>query len=438
MSKKNETNFKSKTTPLLKKVAHVHGISEYVLVHNDLRVLFVEQKGTGVITSDIVYAVGSRDEARGETGIAHMLEHMLFKPTRSDLKRKTDSGAMCFERETGVVLNANTWKDRTSYFFSYPKEYFERALQIEADRMHGVVLSDAEFKPEQTNVLSEFDMYAGDEYFSLAVEMMGSAFRSHTYGHETIGTREDIEGYTVEKLTAFYKKYYTPQNATLIIVGDVSEKLMKEGVTKHFAHLTNTAPKTPRLVLKEPKQEGVRTITIKRPSSRQIYALGVKHEHFPSQGWIEGMAVFDMLTSGKDSILYKRLVDTGLATTIEHTFEPSREQNLAIIYITLTDKISHEKLHTTLKEIINSLTLKDISLYLKKTIARLLMNECLARENSLNFTSELVEYVSAGAWKHFFDTEKLMSQITGAHIQERMKALFDEKNTTIGYFIGTK
>ena len=437
MSKKSETPTKAKV-PQLKKLKSINEITEYTLTSNGLHVLYVHRPGSGVVTSDIVYFVGSRDEARGETGIAHMLEHMLFKPTHADIERKTDSGAMHFERETGVILNANTWKDRTSYYFSYPVIHFERALQIEAERMHGVVLSDKEFKPEQTNVLSEFDMYAGDEQFALSVAMAGTAFESHTYGHETIGFRSDISAYTTEKLNAFYKKYYAPNNAMLIIVGDVPETMMKATVLKHFSKLEKSVTLTAPLSLVEPKQEGPRTVVIKRPSTTNVYALGVKHDAFPTQSWFETMAIFDMLAGGTDSVLGKALIDTGLAVNIQTSLEPTREGNLGIIFITLTKKTSHGDMHKRLRKIIDSLTVPTITPYLKKTIAKALTGEFETRENSLGYTSELVEYASAHAWEQFFDSEKVLRSITPKVVKERMETLFNEDNTTIGHFIGTK
>ena len=123
----------------------VGSISEYVLTQNGLRVLYKHIPGTGVVTTNITYLVGARDEQPGETGVAHMLEHMLFKPTKQDLKKKLDAGATRFEREVGAVLNANTWKDRTTYYFSYGVEHFSRVVGIEADRMREVVLADKEF-----------------------------------------------------------------------------------------------------------------------------------------------------------------------------------------------------------------------------------------------------------------------------------------------------
>ena len=117
MNKKTTT--KKSVVPGFTHVKTVAGISEYVLKSNGLRVLYLNRPGTGVVTTNITYLVGARDEARGETGVAHMLEHMLFKPTVTDVKTGKDSASMQFERDTGCVLNANTWKDRTTYYFSY-------------------------------------------------------------------------------------------------------------------------------------------------------------------------------------------------------------------------------------------------------------------------------------------------------------------------------
>lgn len=439
MSKKSVTSSKRRNPQTqLKKITSVGEITEYILTSNGLRVLYIPRIGSNVITTNIVYKVGSRDELCGETGIAHMLEHMLFKPTRHDLKRKTDSGAMKFERETGIILNANTWKDRTSYFFSYPKEHFHRALQIEAERMHDTVLTNAEFKPEQTNVLSEFDMNAGDEHFALSVQMVATALHSHPYGHETIGFREDIASYTVEALNSFYKKYYVTNNATLIVMGDVTEREMKEGVRAHFEKCSASQEPIVRMTANEPMQEGVRTVTVERNSTTNIFALGVKHDGFPTTGWFETMVVFDLLAGGEHSILHKNLVDTGLASQVSTMLEPTYDPNLGILFVTLTKKSSHAEMHTHIQNSIRSITTKSITPYLKKTIAKVLTNEFANRENSLGYTSELVEYVSANAWKSFFDTESKLRSITPTQIKKRIDTLFAENQTTIGYFKGTK
>lgn len=436
MSKKSAPNTKA-TAPRLLKKKTVGTITEYVLTSNSMRVLFSPRAGTGVITSDIVYSIGSRHEAHGETGIAHMLEHMLFKQTTHDIAQKRGPASTEFEKAYGVNLNANTWRDRTSYFFSYPKEHFGQALRIEAERMRDVVITDASLAPEKANVLSEYDMYAGDEFFTLATEMCDAAFRNHPYGHETIGYREDIEDYTAAKICSYYERYYTPSNATLIVVGDCTEVAMKREVLTHFGSLPKGEVPAEHL-FREPMQEGKRTITVSRPSTKNILALGVKHEAFPNVAWFETMVVFDMLAGGEDSILNKHFVDTGVISHIDTSLEQSKNTNLGIIFCTLSNKITHEKLEQKIYEVIMGLTPKDIAAYLKKTTAKLLMSEALSRGSSLSFTRELVEYVSAGAWEQFFVSEEILKSITPKAVHERLKTLFSETQMTIGYFIGQK
>lgn len=413
-------------------------LTEYRLTANDMRILYAYRPDTGVVTSDILYKVGSRDEIPGETGVAHMLEHMLFKPTRQDLRRNSDSAAMLFERETGCILNATTWKDRTHYFFSYPKEHFGRALQLEAERMRDVILTDKEFLPERTNVLSEFDMYAGDEEFALSVQMMAAAFNSHPYRHETIGYREDIERYTPEMLDAFYKKFYAPNNAVLTIVGDVEEKTVLATVERYFGKIKPSKTFVPRKEITEPKQEGVRRVDVRRPSTRNLLALGVRHPGFPGTGWYETMLAFEILAGGKESILHKKLVDAGKASVVSTSLEPTFDPNLGVIYITLAPGVKHDDIHAEVRDVIAKLAARELQGHLKRVIAKSITSEMSGRENSLGFVSELVEYISADAHMHFFDTERILKEISAGAVLERIRTLFVEDQMVIGRFIGIK
>lgn len=434
MSKKRERN--GNAVPGFAFIKKVGGISEYRLKNNGLSILYKRIKGTGIVTTNITYLVGARDESVGETGIAHMLEHMLFMPTKSDIKVKTGSGAMHFERETGCILNANTCKDRTTYFFSYPVEHFERALSIEADRMLNVVLNDAVFKPEQGNVLSEFDMYNGDPHFALAVQLVSSAFHSHTYGHETIGYREDIEAYTVEKLQRFYKNYYRPNNATLMVVGDIDEIKALNAIKRIFGSLQNSKSPIHRHSVNEPIQEGVRRVEIVRPSTTNILALGIKHAAFPSKEWFATMTFFSLLAGGPDSILHKKLIDTGLASSIDTILEPTRDINLGVLFVTLTKKISHEKMELPVLKIIQELKSKDITKQAKKVLKKTITDEFFTRENSLGIVRELTEYTAAGDWAKYYETEEILHSITTKDIVNVAKTMFEPERMTIGYFRG--
>ena len=436
-------NMKKKTTssknvPGFTFIKKIKGISQYTLNANGMTILHNEISDTEVLTTNITYKVGARDEVAGESGVAHMLEHMLFKPTTQDLKRKIDSSAMEFERETGCVLNANTWKDRTTYFFNYPKEYFERALQIEAERMLDVVLTDKEFLPERNNVLSEFDMYNGDPHFAMNVQMVCSAFQSHPYGHETIGFREDIERYTPEKLDVFYKNYYRPDNATMTIVGDISLADALSGVKAQFEKLQNPTTPIPRNDTTEPKQEGLRRTSITRPSSTNLVVIGVKHGGFPDTSWLQTSVLFSLLAGGSDSILYKKLVDTGLATAVDGAIEPTSEVNLGMVTITLAPGVSHEEIEKKTLTIIRDLKTKDIAKLLKKNIQGEITHEIFARGSSVSIAMDLTEYIAAGSWDSYFKTVDELKEVKPADVLNLSKKLFTETQMTIGYFIGTK
>lgn len=412
-------------------------IYQYKLASNGLTVLYKCVQKTGVVTSNITYKVGSKDEARGETGLAHMLEHMLFKPTKQDLQKKIDSRAMEFERSTGCTLNANTWKDRTTYFFSYPQHYFEEALSIEAERMFDVVLTDKEFLPERGNVLSEFDMNNGDPHFALSVQMVCNAFHSHSYGHETIGFREDIERYTPEKLDAFYKRYYRPDNATLTIVGDIAIQTALAGIKKYFGKLQTPKTPIPRFAIAEPKQEGLRRAYVERPSSSNSVFIGIKHDGFPNVAWFETAVLLDILTDGQDSILHTALVDTGLATEVDAMLEPTKDINLGMITITLARNAKHTAVEEKVLSILENLSQEQLQKHLQNVIASTITAELFARGSSLKIAMELTEYIAADAVDTYYKTEAILRTITSKKLKQRAQLLFTPSNMTIGHFIGT-
>jgi len=413
------------------------GVEEYVLKSNGLRVLFHHRPETGVVTSNITYLVGARDEERGETGLAHMLEHMLFKPTTFDIKKGiTAGGAIQFERDTGCSLNANTWKDRTTYYFSYPTSHLPRAMEIEAQRMTGVVLTDKALDPERNNVLSEFDMYNGDPGFALSVQMCGTAFHSHPYGHETIGYREDIEDYTAKKLERFYRNYYRPDNAVLMVIGDVDAATALTHIKNTFGHIQNPATPIPRFSIKEPKQESLRRVFIQRPSTTNILSIGYLHAGFPSEQWIAGVIMADVLTAGPESILHRLLVDTGKASGVEGSPEPSSEKNLGAINISLAQGVPHTEIEHLVLAAIQALSAKDIDSLVKKTKAKMLTSELFSRQSSMRIAAELTEYVSSGNWEAYGKTPDLLRSVTTKKVLDCMRESFIENNMTIGHFIG--
>lgn len=437
MSKKQSTNPEAHNFPGYTYIQTVQGIEEYELKSNKLRVLFCNRPETGVVTTNITYLVGARDEERGETGLAHMLEHMLFKPTSKDLERKVlAGGAVQFERDTGCTLNANTWKDRTTYYFSYPADQLPRALQIEAERMEHVILTDQELAPEQGNVLSEFDMYNGDPFFALSVQMVSVAFESHPYGHETIGYREDIEDYTAAKLERFYRNFYRPDNAIMMVIGDIDCKKALTQVKKLFGSIKNPSTPTPRFAIREPKQEGLRRVEIERPSTTNLVSIGFKHAGFPQNDWFITAIMADVLTGGPESVLHRLLVDTGKASSVSSAPEPASETSLGTINITLAPGQSHTEIETLVLNTIAALETSQIADLVKKAKAGMLTSELFGRQNSLQIAAELTEYVSSGSWETYARTPEILRAITAKQVITQLQHSFAPANMTIGHFIG--
>lgn len=427
----------SNQLPGFRYIKTVADIDEYILKSNGLRVLFHHRPHTGVVTTNITYRVGSRDEQIGETGLAHMLEHMLFKPTSFDVARGTDAAAMVFERETGCILNANTWRDRTTYFFCYPTSHFNRAIAIEAERMTGVILTSEELVPEQKNVLSEFDMYNGDPEFALSVQMSNAAFTSHPYHHETIGFREDIESYTTEKVERFYRLHYRPNNATLMIIGDIDKRVAARVVKEHFGSIPNPEEAVVRSYPREPKQEGIRRTSVVRPSATNLLHIGFKHEGFPSPDWYTASIAASVIANGPESLLHRLLVDTGKASNVACGIEPTSDRGLGVISITLAPGHHHDDIEQLVLRALKTVPLATLTPLVKKVKAATITKELFARDSSLKIASTLTEYVASDSWETYGKTIAILDTITPAKVHTFIIEACTESNLTIGTFVGT-
>jgi zinc protease len=268
--------------------------------------------------------------------------------------------------------------------------------------------------------------------------MVGTAYHSHPYGHETIGYREDIERYTAASLERFYRLYYRPDNAIMMVVGDIDEKTALTAIKKYFGHIEKPSVPIPRFHITEPRQEGIRRVSIERPSETNLLCFGIKHAGFPSDDWFATSALLEVLTSGPESILHKALIDTGIATNLEGTLEPTSEENIGTLTITLAEGKKHTDVEKTIRTLIDSLDAKTVTPLLKKVKAKLLTDELFARDSSLRIAAELTEYVASGHWTAYAKTPAILENITPAKVLSAAKTVFADNNMTIGTFIGTR
>ncbi len=402
-------------------------ISEYRLTKNGLAVLVVHVPRSQTVTTTIVYHVGSRDEKIGETGIAHMFEHMLFKrTTRGDLPWKV-------LEDKGALLNANTYFDRTLYYFNMPKEYLGDMLAVEADRMQNVDLTDKEFQPERANVLSEFEMYNSRPEAALEWNMLGAAFASHPYRHDTIGFRSDIESFTTEKLKAFYDTYYEPHNATLIIAGDIETRDLLTKVKNTFGHITPRTAVVTRTEITEPIQEGERRVTLERKTPMRIMSMAFKSPAFLEKDWLPLSAALSYLTLGETSPLHRSLVDSGLATNVSASLYPTRDPSLAFIQIYATEKASYEKIESCVYHEIQKLSKTPLKKdALESLTAYLYAEEILSRDGTYRIAQNIAECVSAGDWKTYTEYPKRITKLKAEEILNAARTYLIQSKATIG------
>ena len=232
----------------------MEGVKEFEL-NNGLRVLLIPDASQTNIAVNIVYKVGSRHEGYGETGMAHLLEHMLFKQCKKfdDIKKAI--------ADKGASANGTTWYDRTNYYeiLSASDENLRWAIDMEADRMVNSKILPEELKKEFSVVRNEFEI--GENYQSsvLNERILSAMYLWHNYGKSTIGSKEDIERVKADNLKVFYKKYYQPDNAVLIIAGKFDEKKALAYVQQYFGPIPRPTRVLQPTYTVEPPQDGERS-----------------------------------------------------------------------------------------------------------------------------------------------------------------------------------
>src|SRR5687767_14017075 len=245
--------------PAPKKLASVEGITEYQF-DNGLRLLLYPDNSRPKVTVNMTVLVGSRHEGYGETGMAHLLEHMVFKgtPTHPHIPRVL--------QEHGAQYNGTTSADRTNYFETLPAsdENLEFAIRMEADRLVNINVKREDLFSEMTVVRNEFERSENSPRAVLMKRIMAAAFEWHNYGKTTIGNRSDIERVPIENLRAFYEKHYQPDNVVLVVAGQFDESKALSLVQTYFGAIPRPQRELNTTYTEEPEQDGERLVTLRR------------------------------------------------------------------------------------------------------------------------------------------------------------------------------
>ncbi len=418
-----------------KKVASVEGITEYRL-ENGLRVLLFPDPTRDKATVNLTVFVGSRHEGYGETGMAHLLEHMLFKPT------PTHPDIPSAMKERGAQFNGSTWLDRTNYYETLPAsdDNLEFAIRLEADRLVNCPIKPEDLATEFSVVRNEFESGENSPGRVLSQRMTAVAFEWHNYGKSTIGNRTDIERVPVDNLREFYKKFYQPDNAMLVIAGKFDEKKALDLVSRYFGSIPKANRKLPQTYTEEPPQDGERTVTLRRVGDVGILGMiyhvpAGPHEEFPA---VEILA--DVLGAEPSGPLYKALVETKLATSVSVGAEACHDPGILEITaeVDAKEQLKLERVRRALQETIDKVLASGVSEEdVERARRRYLKNREMAAVDPNRIAIQLSEWAAQGDWRLYFLARDRIEKVTRAQVDAAARAYLTPSNRTVGYFIPT-
>jgi zinc protease len=413
------------------KVTEAEGITEYRLA-NGLRVLLFPDQSKPTITVNVTYLVGSRHENYGETGMAHLLEHMLFKGTknRADIAKEFNAH--------GARFNGSTWLDRTNYYelLQATDANLDWALSMEADRMVNSLVRKQDLDTEMTVVRNEYERGENSATNVLTKRLQSIAYDWHNYGNSTIGNRSDIENVDISHLQAFYHQYYQPDNAVLLIAGKFDPARALPLVSKYFGVIPKPARTLPKLWTVEPVQDGERSFVVRRVGDIQVVMLGYKVPSALSAD-VEALdyAAF-ALTDTPSGRLHKALVQTGKAAQVG-SFRLNGMDGSLQGFVAIVKK--GEPLDDVQAEMIRQVeSLRDNPLS-KEEMERARANFANDAERVLNdhedIGLELSEYIALGDWRMFFLSRDRAAQMNAAQVQEAAGKYLRRDNRTLGLFL---
>ncbi|MGP1484851.1 MAG: M16 family metallopeptidase [Campylobacter sp.] len=408
-------------------------LSKYskIKLKNDLEIYHIPaSKGSGVISVDIFYKVGSRNEVMGKSGIAHMLEHLNFKSTKNLKAGEFDKIVKGF----GGVNNASTGFDYTHYYIKCSSENLDKALELYADIMENLKLEDKEFQPERDVVMEERrwrtdNSPLGFLYFTL----FNVAFTYHPYHWTPIGFIDDIKNWTIEDIKNFHEIFYQPKNAILIVSGDIDKQSVFNLGKKHFENIKNNRP-IPKNHCKEPEQNGAKRAEIFKDTEVEMFAIAFKIPPFNHEDQIKLYAASEYLGSGQSSVMQRILIDQKhLVNSIDVFNMPCIDENLFVILGICNPGIKATDVEAEIWKILEDVKQQDIDedeiLKIKNSIK---LDHIYAHDSISRVANLYGSYLARGDIKPLKNLEKQMQNLTNCDISEICKKYFkSEKSTTI-------
>jgi zinc protease len=417
----------------VEKVTSVEGITEYKLA-NGLRVLLFPDPSKQTMTVNVTYLVGSRNENYGETGMAHLLEHLMFKGSTRHLRVWEEMN------QYGAQFNGSTFYDRTNYFETFPATdtNLDWAIDMEADRMVHSFIAKKDLDSEMTVVRNEFEAGENSPVEILMQRVLATAYLWHNYGKLTIGARSDIENVPIERLQAFWRTYYQPDNAVLLVAGKFDPDKALALVNAKFGPIPRPTRTIQPTYTVEPPQDGERSVTLRRVGD---VAVAETVYHVPA-GSHPDYAAIDILTqmfgdepSGR---LYKELVLPKKAASVFAFGFQLKEPGVAFFGATVRKENSLDEARDILTKTVEGAATTPPTLEEVERARQQLLKQMELNLNSSDQVGvQLSEWIAIGDWRMMFLHRDRLKKVTLDDVKRVAAQYFAPNNRTVGLFIPT-
>jgi zinc protease len=424
------------TEPAKTPPAKSPAVSHFVLP-NGLEVVVIPDHRVPVVTHMLWYRVGSADETPGKSGLAHFLEHLMFKGTA-----KNPVGFSPVVATIGGQENAFTSSDYTGYYQRVPRDKLKAMMEFEADRMTGLVLTDEVVKPELAVVLEEHNMrVANNPAARLGEQMEAALYLNHPYGRPVIGWRQEIEKLNRADALEFYRRFYTPNNAVLVVAGDVTPEEVKKLAEETYGKVSRVAEAPPRVRPQEPEQVSPRTVTladprVTQPSLQRYYLV-------PSASKPAESAALEVLSHilgrGANSRLYNSLViDQGLAVSAGASYDgTSLDPTRLAIYGSPKPGTSLPQLETAIDTVLNGVVDKGVTAdELDRAKNRMIADAIYANDSQRTLAQWYGAALTTGSTVDQVRTwPDRIRAVTAKDVQDAARQWLDKRRSVTGYLV---
>jgi zinc protease len=426
--------------PNVEHVETFRGVAQYRLKSNGMTILLVPNRASPVVAFMVVYHVGSRNEAPGNTGSAHLLEHMIFNKSTENFGRA--NGHKTFQEvlhEVGAdpgSSNMTTGYDRMNGYSTVPADKLELAMKIEADRLARGLILDAERQSEMSVVRNEYEIAENDPVRSLFKATIGTAFQAHPYRWPVLGYRSDIEGVSTDKLREHYKTYFWPNNAEAIVSGDFDADSALALFDREFGSFRRSPHAIPGVITVEPPQEGERRIVVRRPGTLGHVMLGHMRPGVAHPDFVVLDVLDKILSDGANSRLRLGLVETGLATSANTQNFGLRDPFPFLTLATVAPGKSHTDVEAAMKKILADVAANGVTDVEVKRAQRQIEVEIVRELDSpYRFARALGDAIAGGSWKRLLTMAEETRAVTGADVKRVAATYFVADRTTVGWFV---